>query len=382
MKILLVNDHAKMLGGTEAYVFSLAYLLEKHGHQVELFGKKKTPHKTVVLTRIYNPAWSWRISRVIEEFKPDIIHAHHVSYVLSPSVLRAAQRHGVPVVMTVHDFHLVCPKTWFIHAQGHPCTYGFGRECFKTGCALRPYDIYVSAKLALHRKMIAGNVDCMIAGSQVLADWLQRNLGYDYVHVLPNFIAISGVSPSPFKESKDILFVGRLVPEKGAEYLIKAMPYIASEVPDARLVIVGDGEQGEYLQGLCRDLGISSRVVFTGWKGVDEMGAYYDAAQLVCVPSVWMENCPLVLLDAIAYQRPVIASEIGGIPELVREGEMGLLFEPGNHLDLAEKAVRLLTDFQLSKRFSDNTTTVRYIYSEEYHYQQLAGIYTSCLEGS
>jgi glycosyltransferase involved in cell wall biosynthesis len=382
MRILLVNDYAMPLGGAETYMFSLGRLLEKHGHQVEIFGKKRMPGKAVVLTRLYNPYWSWRIAGRMKKFKPDIVHSHHVSYVLSPSVLRTAKRYGVPVVMSVHDFHLLCPVTWFVRLDGHPCTCGFGKDCFKAGCVLNPYGLYVSAKLLLHRKIIAGNVDCFITPSQILADWLKKSLGSDNVHVIRHFTEMMGIYTSPLKESKVILFVGRFVAEKGAACLIKAMPYILKEVPGARLVLVGDGEQRPFLQKLCRDLGIASDVIFAGWKDRGELGAYYEDAQLVCIPSIGMESCCLVLLESIACQRPVVASKIGAIPETVKKGTVGFLFEPGDHTDLAEKAVKLLKDFPLAREYAVNTSAVRYIYSEEYHYQQLAGIYTSCLEGS
>jgi glycosyltransferase involved in cell wall biosynthesis len=269
MRILMVSDYAREVGGAEKYFFSLADLLGKHGHEVEVFGKRDEPGKAVIASRIYNPLWARRIARAINEFKPDIVHAHHVSFVLSPAVLRAAKKRDVAVVMTVHDFHLVCPRTWFVRAGGRACSDGFGMQCLLSGCALRPYYLYVMAKLLLHRRMIRANVDRVIAPSRMLADWLERNLHMQNVQVLPNFIPNCHMSLSPLRESRTILFLGRLVPEKGLEVLIKAMPVILEKIPEARLVVVGSGEQEEYLRRLCRELGVSTSVEFTGWLSGD-----------------------------------------------------------------------------------------------------------------
>lgn len=381
MRVLLLNDYAFELGGAEKYVSSLADLLQEHGHQVEIFGKSEPPGKAVILTRIYNPVWLRRFSKKIEDFKPDIVHAHHISFILSPAVLAAARKSGIPVVMTVHDFHLVCPRARFIHRDGRPCPYGFGVKCFLTRCAWSPYHLYAAAKLWLHRKLIARYVGHFISPSRVLAHWLEHNAGLQRVEVVPNFVGSSASSPVPVPENRTILFVGRLHAAKGVEYLVRAMPVILREVPDARLVIAGEGEQGEYLRRLCSDLGVSDRVEFAGWKGEEEMGAFYDAAQLVCLPSIWMENCPLVLLESIARRRPAIASDIGGVPELVRDGETGFLFEPGDPADLADKAVRLLADFPRCRRMAENLDGVVDLYSVEHHLERLMAIYTSCLRG-
>jgi glycosyltransferase involved in cell wall biosynthesis len=379
MRILMVNDSAFELGGAERYAFSLASLLQEAGHDVEILGKSGLPGKTVVLTRLYNPVWSHRVAQAIEGFNPDIVHAHHVSFILSPSVLRAARRKRVPVVMTMHDFHMVCPISWFIHRDRKPCPYGFGMKCFSTACIRRPYHLYAAAKLWLHRKLIARYVDCFVSPSRTLAHWLEANAGLGRVEVVPNFVDMSGYSTVPVPENNIILFVGRLHSAKGVECLLKAMPLILSEVPDARLVIVGEGEEGGHLMQLCGDLGVSDRVEFAGWKKGGELGAFYEASQLFCFPSIWMENCPLVLLESIARRRPAVASDIGGVPELVRDGETGLLFRPGDHEDLADKTIRLLKDFPLCQSMAEELGRISGLYSAEHHLERILAVYESCL---
>jgi glycosyltransferase involved in cell wall biosynthesis len=145
--------------------------------------------------------------------------------------------------------------------------------------------------------------------------------------------------------------IARLVPEKGHEYAIKAMPEILRRFPDARLVLVGDGPSRTYLEDLCERVGVKERVIFLGFrKDVEKIAIDFD---VILMPSL-SEGLPLALLESMALGKPVVASEVGGIPEVIKDGINGVLVPPGDAGALAEKIVGLLISDKLRENLGKN----------------------------
>lgn len=381
MRILQVNDNLERIGGAESHLYDLMDLLKEKGHEVDIWGGER-PTKLSYITRFYNPSNYLRLSQKIKEFKPDIVHFHNISRGVSPSVLHAARRHNIAAIMTVHDWDQICPDGWFIYRDGKPCKYGFSSRCLISNCSrssqhpkYRLYRLYNIFKLTLHRQIIRDNVDFLIAPSAILADWLKNNLKARSVRVIPNYIDASRIDCEPIEDTKRILYVGRLSKEKGIEYLVKAIPIILKEIPKAELVVVGAGFK-KNLEGLVKSLDLSENVIFTGLIKGENLGKLYQDAEVVVIPSIWAENCPIVALEAMAYGKPLIASRLGGLPELVEDGETGYLFEPKNPDDLADKVMRILSDFELAREMSLNARKrAEESYSAEGYYQELIKIY-------
>ena len=220
MKILQVNDTIEKYGGAEIYMYGLEGILKKNGHDVEIFGSNKFQNKLSFLTRFYDPFIYFKLSKKIKYFKPDVIHCHNIVRTISPSVLHAAKKHKVPVVMTVHDYHLICPKTWFIDKNGNPCKYGFGWRCllsncytFKRGRRYFFYHLLKILKVWLHRRIIKNNVDIFITPSRNLGLWIGKSLCVNNLEVVPNFIDASNICYKPVTDTKILLYIGRLSKE-------------------------------------------------------------------------------------------------------------------------------------------------------------------------
>lgn len=388
MKILQVNDTIERYGGAEIYMYSLGGILKKNGHDVEIFGSNKFQNKLSYLTRFYDPFIYSKLSKKIKHFEPDVIHCHNIVRTISPSVLHAARKHNVPVVMTVHDYHLICPKTWFIDKNGNPCKYGFGWRCllsnchtFKRGNRYFFYHLFKILKVWLHRRIIKRNVDIFITPSENVRRWIGKSLCVNNLEAVPNFIDISNVNYRVVNNTKILLYVGRLSKEKGVKYLIEAMPKILKEISEATLVIVGTGPDETDLKNLATRMMVNENVTFTGWVNDFDLHKYFQNAEIVIIPSYWAENFPLVTLEAMANGRPIVISNIFGLSERIENNDVGLLFEAGNSKDLADKIICLLSNFELVKIMSKNARTkIDEKYSAEIHYADIMKIYGALYE--
>jgi len=390
MKILQVNDTIEKYRGAEIYMYSLVEILEKNGHEVEIFGSNKFENKLSFLTRFYDPFIYFKLSKKIEHFKPDVIHCHNIVRTISPSVLHAAKKHKVSVVITVHDYHLICPKTWFIDKNGNPCKYGFGWRCllsncytFKRGRRYFLFHLLKILKICLHRRIIKNNVGTFITPSKNLGLWVEKSLCIGNIEVVPNFIDTSNICYKPVTDTKILLYIGSLSKEKGIEYLINAMPRIQEEIPNAKLVIVGTGPEKEKLEKLAAQIGADQGLTFTGWVNDSDIIKHIQNAEVVIVPSYWAENFPIVTLEAMANGRPIIVSDIFGLSERIENNDVGFLFEAGNSKDLADNVIDLLSNFKLVTIMSRNERKkVEDLYSAEKHYEKIMNIYggIKCLE--
>lgn len=387
MRVLLVNDYAGSFGGAERYVSELGGLLADRGHQAELLaGGAPEGSPVSLLGRWLNPWAYWRTRKAITRFKPDVLHLHGCSRQLSPSPAIAARRASVPVVMTVHDAHLVCPKTWMVYADGDPCRLGFGGKCLVSNCytwrrgaGYAPYHALKWSKVGLHRRILKGAVARFISPSRWLARWLAVSLDTQQVFHIPLFIPKRPATVR--RDSGDVLrllYVGRLSAEKGVDTLLRGLPLVAGETSGVLLDVVGSGPEERALRALCEDLGLSERVRFRGVVPPSELDGYYGGASAVIMPSRWVENAPLVAYEAMGSGIPVIASARGGLLELIEPERNGLLFVPDDHADLARAILRLARDAELRERLAIGASRLaEERYSAEAHMAALEETYSA-----
>jgi len=322
--------------------------------------------------------------------RPDVVHAHNVWMRLSPAPLLAARRAGIPVVLTVHDYHLVCPRKWMITGADLPCATGFGPRCLVSNCrgnpegwTSLPYNDLRWLKVAGHRGMLRRWVDVFVSPSEHLASWLRGNMALDNVITVPNF-APPPRRPvdHPPESPNTILFAGRLSREKGVHVLLEAMPAVLRARPHAVLDVAGDGPRRPDLERQARRLGITSSVRFLGPRSPCELHELYERARVFALPTLWMENCPISVLEAMAHSRPVVATRVGGLPELVRDGETGFLFERGNPTDLATRILEVLAAPARARAFGDRAAALhRELYSPRVHARRLAALYSTVAAG-
>jgi len=361
MRILLANKYWHLKGGAERCVFELKKLLQSNGDATSEFAMRGEKNEKSSWERFFvSPVetertrldwqglrtagrmlWSLeaakKFDKLLDEAKPDIVHAHNIYHQLSPSILAAAKKRRVPVVMTLHDYHLVSPN------------YGmFDRGQVVEADPKHPYWD------TLRRKLIGGST--LRSALSAFEGWLHRVSGaYDHVakfvvpsefakrkmiaygieekrlEVIPHFIDLEGRTPRYESEAR-VVFVGRLSEEKGVDVLLRAM----KDVRGLTCAIIGDGPEKAKLVALAEELKL---------ENVETLGALYGAdldreiarARAVVIPSRSYETFGLTALEAYAWGKPVIAARIGALPEVVRESKTGLLFTPGDHKGLAVK---------------------------------------------
>jgi glycosyltransferase involved in cell wall biosynthesis len=276
----------------------------------------------------WNRAAGRRLREIMGEKRPDIVHTHGVEG-FSPVLWHSARSLGIPVVHTAHDYYMICPRALLLTRRLALCA--------QPGLACR-------ARSAWYLRRAAA-IDLFCSPSQFLLDrHLAAGLRVKRQAVVPN--GIPTVPRAPRAAARDparplqVLFAGRLTAEKGVRVVIEAMKCLPDDAA-VRLTIAGKG----YLEGEVRAAaGASPRISFAGYLSGEEKIRAFSAADCLLLPSLWYENAPVVVLEAAAYQLPVIGSRLGAIPEFVQDGVNGLLFEAGNAQSLADAILRVASN--------------------------------------
>ncbi len=385
MKILQINDFTTEYGGAEKVVFTTKKLLEQNGHQIKIIGSERKNHIFPILQGWFSFSYYLKTLRAIKEFKPDIIHIHQCIRIVSPSVIIAAKMIKVPTVMTVHDFSLICPKSWMTKKGYQICKSGFCLSCLRSDC-LAPTRLYNYLsyrlvrwfKLAFQRTLIKKNIDAFISPSEILSKWLKQNLGAQNIYFIPNFVESNkNIHPKNTHRSKQILFVGRLSTERGLDIALRGLKIIISDHPRERIFfeIVGDGPEKLNLLKLTKKLGIEKNVNFEGFVPHEQLYKFYSKADVFVFPSLCMDNFPLAIIEAMHFGLPVVASEIGGIPELVKNKKTGFLFPTGNYIQLAKKIQMIIGNYNLGSKLGKNSKKYASRLNKQIHYEKLIKMY-------
>ena len=358
-QLMSINNYYYRRGGSEVVFFEHNRLFEQAGWSVVPFSmhhalNEPTPWSkhfvnesdrpeqsslekiTRAANAIYSREAARRIRGLIALARPDIAHAHNIYHHLSPSVLVEVHREGIPVVLTLHDLKLVCPA-YKMHTQGTICEDCRGgalrnvvkRRCIKNSTAMSTL-VWLEATVHKSLDLYMHNVTRFVAPSRFFMDKIGE-WGVDtsrFVHI-PNSIDVDALE-STDEPGDAFVYLGRLVPEKGVATLVRA-----AAKARVRLRIIGTGPDEAMLRQLAQQLG--GDVEFTGYLSGAELRAAISAARAVVIPSEWYENAPLSIMEASALSRPVIGADIGGIPELIRVGESGFVFQSGNVESLAER---------------------------------------------
>ncbi|MHC5033575.1 MAG: glycosyltransferase, partial [Planctomycetota bacterium] len=318
-----------------------------------------------------------RMSRLLREVRPDIVHVHNLLPLLSPSVLVACRSHGVPVVMTCHNYRLTCPTGLHV-VRGEVC-----ERCISDGehrCVLQDCrnSLFESAAYALRHavgrwgRTIPRNVTLFIA----LTEFLKRRLvtaGFprERIAVIPNMADLPAQPADPVA-GQYAAYAGRISPEKGLDTLLAA----ARRLPGIPIRIAGDWSTMPEVREQAPD-----NVDFVGFLDRDEVARFYRKARFLVLPSTCFEVFPLVLAEAMGYGLPAVASRIGGLPEIVEDGRTGLLFEAGDADELASKMEMLWEDSALCARMGQAARhRAAREFSEDVFYSRLMDAYQAAVQ--
>jgi glycosyltransferase involved in cell wall biosynthesis len=292
------------------------------------------------LKAVYSFEARRKVAQLIERAEPDICHAHNIYHHISPSILSLVRRRGIPLVMTLHDLKIACPAYAMLTHDGicERCRDGrlfqvVTNRCMKGSVALSTL-IMVESYLHRYLGSYIANVDRFLVPSRFylrkLVEWGFDPARFEYV---PNFVDAAAVEPR-FAPGARFVYFGRLTPEKGLGTLLHAAARARVGID-----VVGSGPQAAELQALAKTAGADVR--FSGYLSGAALDAAIGAARAVVVPSEWYENAPLSVLEAAALGKPLIVADIGGLPELVADGETGWIFEARSVEALAGRLARV-----------------------------------------
>ena len=379
MRVLLVNKFHWRKGGSETYHFALAEGLRASGHEVAFFAMEDPRNEPCDQARYFVPASDYnggaslsakarealsiaynrealrRFESLCRDFHPDVVHMNLVHRQITLSILDAPYltENRIPVVWTSHDYIAVCPSYTMLDGEGRVCdeclSGGFGacvcRRCVKGSRAKSALAAHEAR--SIRRRRLYERIDRIIAPSEFMrGKLLEGGFLAEKVVAMRNFVdgEVSLWASDDFdrtdRESPYLLFFGRLSKEKGVGVLVEAFLSVAERLPGWRLVVAGEGPEGDALRVSLSGRPDAWRVEFVGYKSGDGLKALVAGAVLSAVPSVWRENMPYSAVESFACGTPVVASRIGGLPELVSEGETGFLAEPGDAPSLADAIVR------------------------------------------
>lgn len=274
------------------------------------------------------------LDRLLRRFRPDVAHAHCIYHHISPSVLPLLKDRGIPVVMTSHDLKLACPSYKMVNRTGicERCRGGNLLNVIRYRCVRDslPVSTLIAVESGLHKVfgLYRKNLDRVIAPSHFMQNKLiEWGWDADQIAYIPNYVRADRFSPN-YQPGDYFVYFGRLQADKGVATVVRAA--IQAGV---KLHMVGTGPDESMVKQLAA--GYEDRVIFHGYQSGPALWAIIGQARAAILASEIYENAPMSVLEAYAMGKPVIGARIGGIPEMVSEGETGVLFESGNVEELA-----------------------------------------------
>lgn len=391
MRVLLINDYATPTGGAEIMLLSHRDGLRRRGHQVRVFASRAelfpgtsfadatcygTTTRFQAVSSSFNPSARRELGRVIAEFKPDIAHVTMFLWQLSPLIL--APLRPVAAIYQIVTYKPICPTGLKMLPGGTRCHFPAGRACFAQGC-LTPQSW---AALMIQRRLWWRNRDAfeaMITPSQAMKERLEAD-GVGPCEVFQNGTERREARP-PLTGDPGIAYAGRISSEKGVDTLLRAFKGVASAEPCARLWISGEGPENGAMKELSRSLGIQDRVEFWGTVERRELESRLDHAWVQVVPSKWDEPFGMVAIEGMMRGTVVVASNSGGLRDIVRDGRTGILFPPGDEAALEAALTKLATDRDLCERMGAEGRCVALAdYTIDAHVDRILGLYQRVIE--
>lgn len=344
MKILQINNIAFKKGGAEAVFLNTVDVLRKNGHTVftlSLDNDSADENEAFSINSknvSHNNFYSWNAKKTIEKViiktNPDVIHIHSIIGGITYSIFQVIKKYKVPVVATIHDFRLLCPTYVFLNSKNEICEKCKGRKyynCLINNCS--PRGRVRSAMLALESyfRDFFYPFNKMIDAFIFVSDFSRNKFCGVYPELAGKSVLISNFT-NEFDKS-DIkgsyfLFFGRLIKIKGLITLLKAF----KEMPEQNMIIVGNGELYDVVEK-----NKTPNIIMAGFKEGKELKKYIKESSFVLLTSECYETNSMVVIESFAMGKPVIASRIGAVPELVTENKNGYLFTPGNTDELVSK---------------------------------------------
>lgn len=395
MNILLVNKFLYPKGGSESYIFGLARILKLNGHNVSFFGMHDNKnivniddnilvdnidfHQSSIKNMIsfYKTIYSIearkKIGQAMDRFRPDIVHLNNFNFHLTPSIIYEIKKRKIGIIQTVHDPFLVCPShSLYNFARRricNKCISGNYYHCIFDRCIhnsisksiIGAFEAYLYHTLDAYKL-----IDHFICPSRFIANKLiEAGFKKDKISIISNFHEYHTHTTGFNHQRREYyLYFGRLSVEKGIKTLLSAI----NNLPSYRFLIAGTGPmQDELLQ--------IDNLQFLGFRHGLELLELIQNAIATIYPSEWYENCPMSIIESIGLGTPVIASNIGGIPELVIDNFNGMLFTPGSSEQLIQKIKLMQEDQDLRRILYNNLIISAERLSVDRYYDEIMPLY-------
>lgn len=411
MKIALVNYRYYVSGGPERYMFNIKDILEQHGNTVFPFSIKSSKNVKssfendfldtiddqtyfaqskkslrVVLKSFTRMFYSFEAKKIfgnfLDKYKPDLVYIIHYHNKISPSIIDAAKKRNIPVIHRISDFQYMCPNALFYNEKTgvcEDCLHKKRLSCIKDKCVMNSR---ILSAIKLGAKMLhdflgtTKKVNAFVVPSEFTLKKLNEfGIPQNKLNHIPTFFNLKQ-TPNNITYEPYFLFVGRIEKQKGLQTLIEAFTNT-----DLKLKIIGFSNNG-YEEELKNSLnGKKHQIEFLGRKTFEEIEQYLRTCLCTIVPSEWYDNFPNVILESFAYKKPVIATNFGSLPELVKNGETGLLFKYQDINDLFQKCNELIAHPEKAIEMGQNAYKhIETLYSAKEHYSQLMNIFQKVLK--
>ena len=380
MKILVAHNRYRYRGGEDTVVDAEVDLLRRQGHEVMVYFRDNheindmKAHELAVQT-----LWSSKVIndvfKLVDQFNPELIHAHNTFPLISPSLYTVAERLHIPIIQTLHNFRLLCPQATLLR-QGKHCEDCIGsapwraiiHRCYRNSL---PQSAVTASMIMVHRflRTWQSKVTRYIVLNQVCRDkFIQGGLPFERLRIKPNFTE-STLEPQ-WQHRRGGLFVGRLSVEKGLNVLADALLHL----PGISISVYGKGDMQSFVEK-------TPGFQYGGFHEAAQLQTRMHEAAYLVVPSTGIESFGLVAIEAFACGTPVIASAHGGLQEIVVHGKTGLLVEPGDALALA-RAIAYAENHPDKMKAMGQAARQAYLskYTPEINYQLLMTIYQEALQ--
>lgn len=407
----MLNNYFHVNSGASGVMIDEAEILMQKGHDVYFFTTDKKPfydenykykdffpkyikyselNKFDLIKNLFRPFYNVeaekKLDKLIKEIKPDIVHKHSVSRHLTASVLRACYKNKVPVVMTIHGPTFFCPQEGFmmnetVYCSKELCSRNNFSHFLLNRCCKQNFakNVYLTALYTVYRSFRLHNgIKKFICPSQAMKNVaLRAGIPDKKLEVVNNSCSKSYFDEETVPDNKGyFLYVGRLERVKGIQYLLEAMTKLPEKI---KLHIVGEGFEEEYFKNTAKKLNLDN-VIFLGYKSKQELEEEYKNCIATILPCRWFETFGLTIIESFLSAKPVIASRMGGIPEIIDNGKNGILIEPGNVNQLVDAMLNLYKNQDTAIKMGNlGRIKAEQQFNPELHYEKLIKVYKSAL---
>ena len=402
MKILLVNKFHWNKGGSEKYYFELGQLLKKHGHKVAYFSMEdekniKTGDKEYFVPKldlnnssklkaldvISNKHNQKIMEQALDDFKPDIVHLNNFQRQLSASIIKPCIDRKIPIVFTAHDVQAICPAITMMDNDKKPCElcmHGKYMNCIKKSCnkGSKLKSILGALEGYYYRihKIYTEKINYIITPSEFYRKkFIEDGVNENKIQAIHNSIEMDDYNVKT-EDDGYALYFGRLSKEKGILDLINAF----KNCKEGKLFIAGEGPEKETIEQIIKENKLGRRVKLLGFLNKEQMTEITRKCKFVVVPSIWYENCPYSILETLAIGKPIIGSNMGGIPELVNDNKNGFIYSTIE--ELTDKMNTLFENQKLVEKFGkESKNLAKKNYNREVYYKKIEKIYKDVIKG-